>query len=63
MFNDPSIQNEVARERQRDLIVRAERFRRARATTTQPETARRISGLGGLILRGSRRWRTSRVGA
>jgi hypothetical protein len=63
MFNDPSIQSEVARERQRDLIVRAEHFRRAQAATVQPETPRRFSGLRGLILRGSLRWRTSRVGA
>ena len=63
MFNNPSIQNEVARERQRDLIARAERFRRAQAVTAQPETAHLFSGLRGLILRGSLRWGTSGAGA
>jgi hypothetical protein len=63
MFNDPSIENEIARERQRDLIARAERFRQGQAATAQPETTRRFSGLRRLILRGNLRWRASRVSA
>ena len=61
MFNDPSIENEIARERQRELIAQAERFRQKQAATVQPQTFGRFSGLRGL--RGNLRWRATRVGA